>query len=143
MQNSTLSLSQPSTHILVMKNDNSVDSHIVDRFGGIGNRQVDFLPSGVISIFAGTTLSSGVSVGTNQNLLFNIFNSTSSSIRRNGTSIASGNAGTQSLSGIDVGANNNGQYYGGKLQELVLYNSNQSSNNTGIETNINTYYGIY
>lgn len=31
----------------------------------------------------------------------------------------------------------------GKIQESILYPSNQASNRTGIETNINTYYAIY
>jgi hypothetical protein len=29
------------------------------------------------------------------------------------------------------------------MQEVIIYNVDQSSNRTGIETNINTYYGIY
>ena len=29
------------------------------------------------------------------------------------------------------------------LQEVILYNSDQSSNRTNIETNINDYYNIY
>jgi hypothetical protein len=31
----------------------------------------------------------------------------------------------------------------GKLQEIIVYDSDQSSNRTGIESNINTYYSIY
>ena len=31
----------------------------------------------------------------------------------------------------------------GNLQELVIYQSNKSSDKSGIQTNINTYYGIY
>lgn len=31
----------------------------------------------------------------------------------------------------------------GRLQEIIVYNSDQSSNRTGIETNINNYYDIY
>jgi hypothetical protein len=31
----------------------------------------------------------------------------------------------------------------GNGQEIIFYNSNQSSNRTAIETNINSYYGIY
>jgi hypothetical protein len=31
----------------------------------------------------------------------------------------------------------------GNIQELIIYTSNQSSNRTGIETNINTHYAIY
>ena len=45
-----------------------------------------------------------------------------------------------------IAANVNGQttqLFGGKLQEGIFYNINTSSNRTGIETNINTYYSIY
>ena len=34
-------------------------------------------------------------------------------------------------------------FFNGKMQEFILYPSSQSSNRTGIETNINSYYGIY
>lgn len=34
-------------------------------------------------------------------------------------------------------------YLPGKVQELIFYNSDQSSNRAGIETNINTFYSIY
>jgi hypothetical protein len=34
-------------------------------------------------------------------------------------------------------------YYNGKIQETILYPSDQSSNRTGIETNINDFYSIY
>jgi len=33
--------------------------------------------------------------------------------------------------------------FSGKFTELVFYNSDQSANRTGIESNINTYYSIY
>lgn len=34
-------------------------------------------------------------------------------------------------------------YFFGKFQEVLLYNSDQSGNKNAIETDINTYYGIY
>jgi hypothetical protein len=34
-------------------------------------------------------------------------------------------------------------FLNGHLSEFIAYTTNQSSNRTGIETNINTYYGIY
>jgi hypothetical protein len=34
-------------------------------------------------------------------------------------------------------------YFQGKIQEIILYNSDQTSNKTGIESNINTFYSIY
>ena len=33
--------------------------------------------------------------------------------------------------------------YLGNMQEFILYNTDQSSNRTGIETNINDFYNIY
>ena len=46
---------------------------------------------------------------------------------------------TNSIGSIGFGAS--GANY--RFQEAVFYNSNQSSNRTGIESNINTYYTIY
>jgi len=42
-----------------------------------------------------------------------------------------------------MSAGNGGQYGDGKLQELIIYPNDQSTNRTGIETNINDYYSIY
>jgi hypothetical protein len=42
-----------------------------------------------------------------------------------------------------VGFGSGPQATNGKIQESILYPSNQASNRTGIETNINTYYAIY
>lgn len=36
-----------------------------------------------------------------------------------------------------------GRYLNGYIQELVIYPSNQTTNRTGIESNINSYYTIY
>jgi hypothetical protein len=36
-----------------------------------------------------------------------------------------------------------GAYLDGNSQEFIFYNADQSSNRTGIETNINTYFSIY
>lgn len=43
---------------------------------------------------------------------------------------------------LEIGYLSNG-YYNPELQELIIYNTDQSSNRTGIETNINSYYSIY
>ena len=36
-----------------------------------------------------------------------------------------------------------GSFCNGVIQEMIIYNSNESANRTGIETNINTFYNIY
>jgi len=44
---------------------------------------------------------------------------------------------------IFIGNNTLTSYLNGVIQELVFYNSDESSNRTGIETNINSHYNIY
>ena len=51
---------------------------------------------------------------------------------------------TTNLNDLQIG--NDTQYndpYNGNIQEVVLYTTAQTSNVSGINTNINTYYGIY
>lgn len=42
-----------------------------------------------------------------------------------------------------IGLRNNDSYFLGKVQEFVVYDSNETDNRAGIETNINTFYDIY
>jgi hypothetical protein len=44
---------------------------------------------------------------------------------------------------ITIGSLGTANYYNGFLQEMIIYTSDQSSNRTGIETNINDFYSIY
>jgi hypothetical protein len=44
---------------------------------------------------------------------------------------------------VDAIGGTSGNLANCNLQETILYNSNQSTNRTGIETNINTFYSIY
>jgi len=41
------------------------------------------------------------------------------------------------------GINSNLALWQGNIQEVIFYPSDQSSNRTGIETNINDFYSIY
>jgi hypothetical protein len=38
---------------------------------------------------------------------------------------------------------NNSQYWNGNMQEIIIYPSNKLSDNSGINTNINSFYSIY
>jgi hypothetical protein len=49
----------------------------------------------------------------------------------------------EDIKGIGYRFAGNSIYYNGKFQEIIIYNSDQSSNITGIETNINDFYSIY
>jgi|688.fasta_scaffold395013_2 hypothetical protein len=56
------------------------------------------------------------------------------------------NVGTLTLNTFTIGAitrTSTAGYYGGYISENIIYASDNSSSRTGIETNINSYYGIY
>lgn len=88
------------------------------------------------------------SLPTNQYLENWIFNNTNQQIYENNSSISTetgasnwvGNSnftlGSIDYSGAATSSKN-------EIQEFIIYDLNQSSNRTGISTNINTYYGIY
>jgi hypothetical protein len=99
---------------------------------------------------SGALLQGTTSGTTNPSIFSTLHNSTSSSIHINGQSYVSGNAGTNGLNGLSIGNLRGnpspiviGYVFGGRIGELIIYGSNQSSNRTGIETNINSYYSIY
>jgi hypothetical protein len=95
---------------------------------------------------SGTFLFGGYTNNTNQNL-FSVIKSgsnVSDFVFAQNSSTLTGFTGS-GFASMDI------EYIGGRptlfgtqnLQEIVLYNSSQTSNATGIKSNINTYYGIY
>ena len=95
-------------------------------------------------ISGGTSLYSTVTISANTNYLsYGLLNSTSSEIAIN-TTLTTGNAGTDNPTGIKMfNARGNDAPLNGFLSEVIIYPSNQSTNRTGISTDINTYYAIY
>jgi hypothetical protein len=134
-------ISQPNTIFSVASlEDTSTLRLIYDDDGGNDRNTYD--NNGVI--FAGLPALSGTPWAINTQYLHSIlYNGISSSVYRNGALNVSGILGTQGLSGLTIGARFSGNFWDGKIQEIIIYNSNQSSNRTGISTNINTYYAIY
>lgn len=99
---------------------------------------------------AGTSLQAATPTTASQALFFSLFNGASSSLHINGVSTLSGNMGTNALTGLSIGqirGNPNPialQYdLNGRVQEMVIYPTNQSANRAAIESNINAYYSIY
>lgn len=136
----SFTLTQPTTYFLASKNDGTASTLIFD--GSTGDRQLMS-----VNTTAGNDLYAGavLTLATNTTsfcLLTAVFNSTNSKLTRNNSSTATGNAGTMSSGNPYIGK---GQSSGlvGYLSTFIIYNSDQSSNRTGIETIINTYYSIY
>jgi hypothetical protein len=134
--------------------DNNSATNTPFRFGASGNTDA---PNNTFSLYTNNIggLTGCGAQNANQNLFTTISQTATTpnnEVRLNGTEV-DGNAGTvtNSLNGLTIGnirpgsgAGNLAIYdWSGWIFELVIYNSNESSNRSGIETNINSYYGIY
>lgn len=77
------------------------------------------------------------------NLIIGIAKSNGSEISLNGN--MQSNSTVRNLSAIDYlfAQNANVEFLNSDVCEVIIYSSDQSFNRTGIESNINTYYGIY
>jgi hypothetical protein len=76
-----------------------------------------------------------------------IISGSSAVLRRNGSQVISGTRnGSLTLTAREFTIGRyilGNDYRNGNISELVIYNIDQTSNQVGIETNINSYYGIY
>jgi hypothetical protein len=91
-------------------------------------------------------VSSATDTTTNQLLLTGLNSAGTMSMYKNGSTITSSQLSatiTNQISTIGNYLGGNGFLVYADLQEIVFYNSDQSSNRNGIESNINTFYTIY
>jgi len=78
-----------------------------------------------------------------QNLISFVSAASSSRVGLN-NSFTTGNVGPATMTGLTLGAAATGLIPNlGTMQEFVVYGSDKTSDLTGINTNINDYYGIY
>jgi PKD repeat protein len=153
--NSLLSISQPLTSFVVTKlsaasginasiiyDSFQTNTHVLFNSGNseAPNNRLLYITSATVDISASTT---------NMELITSLANGSSSVFRKNGVQVATGNVGTNALSGLSIGNLRGnptpflpGYDYSGHISELIFYPSNQTSNFAGIETNIQTFYGI-
>jgi len=141
--NHNSTLSQPTNYFIASRMFSTASTkHFVDALSG-ANRQIASPSTGTYTMFAGAALDSLISVSTSSMQLSSyLFNGINSNISINGT-FTNGNAGTNSISNYQIGKGQGTTAIDGVISELVIYSSNQSSNQTGIETNINSFYSIY
>jgi hypothetical protein len=118
--------------------------------GGVGQQYFFALNSDNNYYLQGKTthyqVSSATDATTNQLLLTGLNSAGTMSMYKNGSTITSSQlsaAITNQISTIGNYLGGNGFLVYADLQEIVFYNSDQSSNRNGIESNINTFYTIY
>ena len=94
-------------------------------------------------IYSGTVIGDATSRSGNM-IASGTTNGANSSLHINGALVVSGNSGPNNIGRIRLGTTwNNLVWYNNRHFEIILYTTSQSANRAAIETNINTYYGIY
>jgi len=128
----------------VFKLNDTEDIQRVIQISGFPNRFYAPVIAGNTFQYSYTDVNRNAAADTAQNLHSIIAGSTQGDARAflNGTQVGA----AMSLgSGISAGATIGGSgsdFFAGKLQELIVYGSDQSVNRTSIEANIMTYYSI-
>lgn len=130
-------ISQPNTYFITINKINHsgylFDSSTVDRQAQ-GDGDWIFASSVASGFYPSSKLGSQI-------MLTILFNGSNSISRINSISTGSGNPGNNGIGQLNIGRPS--QLLTGKLQEFIMYPSNQTTNYSVIESNINTYYGIY
>ena len=87
-------------------------------------------------LYSGATLANAGAIGFNWSLLECLFNGASSEIVEDGVSVASGNAGSQNVSGgLNIGGNGT-NYFTGRIGELICLDYEADGDDTSL---LNTY----
>ena len=104
------------------------------------------------STFTSRITTSNISVtssptANNQFLLTSLYDGTNGYTYLNNTQSASATLSVSDVSSanMEIGSASavNSSTFGGTIQEMIFYQSNESTNRSGIETNINDFYTIY
>jgi len=142
---SITAIAQPSTAISVV--DTTGTSGNPGYFYSLGLTAVAGIQDNNIAMrmYAGSAFVNSTGGATNtQRLDFSLFDGANSEIWFNGSSILTGNPGTNGISGIRIGGTFNTNFIG-LFNEFIVYPSDQEAlgKRAGIEYNINFFYDIY
>jgi hypothetical protein len=142
LETATFTLSaQPITRIAVVKPNSINPMSFID--GSSTNRGRIGLDIENI-LFAGSPMNVGTKQAIYQ-LFYGLFNGASSEIIINGVLSGTGDPGTAGLDKVILGSHPFVRIVDldGTMQEAIIYPSNQTTNRTAIESNINSFYSIY
>jgi hypothetical protein len=139
-----LSVDSNFTAILMVKANNTVESHIINLAINTNDRVT--IMNSSFTLNKNSVLSHKSFTSTTNKTLYFAENSpqelyTNSILATGSTGINAVNSTTFSLGGR--ADNNISRNYNGSFYEVIFYNTNQSTNRAAIETNINNFYNIY
>lgn len=143
----TTTISQPYTIFSVVKGNNVGAQRFISDGSGLNTSQFAIQSQFQLGIFAGNGVYHNTPTSlTTQFIAYSLFNTTTSEVAINQETATLGNVGSVNI-GTRITLMNGGDLnvrgLVGWMQEYIIYTSNQSSNRTGINTNINSYYQIY
>ena len=139
-------LSQASSLFIVHQSDTTTATvnEFFDSAGGANPRTLlDQSGSNYRMFSTGASVGTGVAITTDKSLIFALYNGASSLFAKNGTATSALNAGTTDINQNSVLGSSGSRFYDGSMQEVIIYNSDQSSNRVALETNINSHYSIF
>jgi len=139
-------LSQANSIFIVHQSDTTTATvnEFFDSVGGSNPRTLlDQSGSNYRMFSTGASVSTGVAITTDKSLIFALYNGTSSLFAKNGTATSALNAGTTDINQNSTLGSSATRFYDGTMQEVIIYNSDQSSNRVALETNINSHYSIF
>jgi len=136
-------VTQPYTWCGVVQRDDTTFSTVVG--WGTSFSLIGRLEGADFSMYAGVLLGSSAFNSTAQQLFYAMFDGSSSELAVDGGTAVTGNAGTNDITGSGhiAALAAGGSPMRGSVQELILWPSDQSSNRSGIESAINTYFSVY
>jgi len=138
-------LTNPVSHFVVAKANNASE-FILDGYDSNNRNSLYLDTTNSVRLYNNGAIYQTYTHGT-QAVFSSISNVASSSLAVNGSN-TTGSLGTPpyDMDGVTigvVGTLGTGYCLDGTIQEVILYNSDEASNRTGIESNINDFYSIY
>ena len=147
LKNLTLNnLAQPNSYSIVTTFPTESYGFIFDSSGLYRQTFLRNSSQNNIYMYSGADLigTSGNVTSGNRYLFSLLYNGSSSNAYVNNALELSGNAGTTRIVELYIGSRSDQSVWSGmKMQEFIMWNSNQTSNRTGINANTNIYYSIY
>ena len=149
LDTSSLNIGSLSSFTVGKYNDTAGSEVMLALSGSNGNTRwyAPFLTSGNFAYgYASSATAITTTADTNQNLHVMIAGATLGNAQAWLNSVSVGTATRVSATSSNengIANYENGFYANCKIQEIIYYDSDQSSNRTGIETNVNDYYSIY
>jgi len=137
-------ITQPFTYFIIHSPDSTIETvEIMDGSFSSSTRVIFDRDNGNYRLFAGQSFTTSQSVKREQNISYITYNGASSKFGYNNGNLETADTGTNDLNEQMYGTSQSGRFYPGTMQEIIIYDSDKSSDRSDMETNINNHYSIF